>query len=81
MNGSLTRLRKDKIGFATPEYHWLNEKKDEFRTYMTHAMGEFLDVERMGRDWDGLLERQSQNGITTLWRFINLGIWRKVYAL
>ncbi len=75
------RLRKDKIGFATPEYDWLNELKEEFRSYMTDDLRDFLDVAKIRRDWDTLIRKQKQTGITELWGFINFAVWKKVYAL
>jgi asparagine synthase (glutamine-hydrolysing) len=72
------RLRKDKIGFATPEYSWLNENSEALKEYITSDMKEFLNVRKMQKDWDELLTKQSQTDITTLWRFINLAVWRKV---
>ncbi len=72
------RLRKDKIGFATPEYSWLNENSEALKEYITSDMKEFLNVKKMQKDWDELLTKQSQTDITTLWRFINLAVWRKV---
>jgi len=72
------RLRKDKIGFATPEYSWLNENSEALKEYITSDMKEFLNVNKMQKDWDELLTKQSQTDITTLWRFINLAVWRKV---
>ena len=75
------RLRKDKIGFATPESDWLNERKDVFKNYITGEMSEFLDVQEMRQDWDKLIQSQLKDGITTLWRFINLAVWKKVYHL
>jgi asparagine synthase (glutamine-hydrolysing) len=75
------RRRKDKIGFATPEYSWLNQMKEVFKSYITNDISEFIDVKKMQEDWDKLTQGQAQSGITNLWRFINLAIWRKVYAL
>jgi asparagine synthase (glutamine-hydrolysing) len=72
------RLRKDKIGFATPEYSWLNENNEALKEYITSDMKEFLNVKKMQKDWDELLTKQSQTDITTIWRFINLAVWRKV---
>lgn len=72
------RLRKDKIGFATPEYSWLNRCSHRFKEYINSDMNEFMNVRKMQKDWDELLRRQSQTDMTTLWRFINLALWKKV---
>jgi asparagine synthase (glutamine-hydrolysing) len=75
------RQRKDKIGFATPEYIWLNEKKEEFRSYMSSDIDNFFNVKKIQNDWDELLGSQSKTGITNIWRFINLAVWKKVYVV
>ncbi len=75
------RLRKDKIGFATPEYSWLNEMEKIFKNYIVNDMGEFINKKKMLQDWDTLIQGQARTGITNLWKFINLAIWRKVYDL
>ncbi len=75
------RLRKDKIGFATPEFRWLNEMKNEFKEYITTDMKEFIDTKKLLDDWDLLINGQVKSGVTTIWRFINFAVWKKVYGL
>ncbi len=75
------RLRKDKIGFATPEFRWLNEMKNEFKEYITNDLKEFIDTKKLLDDWDLLINGQVKNGVTTIWRFINFAVWKKVYGL
>ncbi|MHC4359297.1 MAG: asparagine synthase (glutamine-hydrolyzing) [Planctomycetota bacterium] len=75
------RTRKDKIGFAVPECSWLKESKDAMREYLTDDLGAFFNVRKVLDDWDVLVNNQSESGITSIWRFINLAIWKKVYAL
>lgn len=75
------RLRKDKIGFATPEHSWLMANSEGLRRYVTPDMKDFFDVKKMQNDWDGLLERQPQTDMTGFWRFINFAVWKKVYEL
>ncbi|MFC1634956.1 asparagine synthase (glutamine-hydrolyzing) [Planctomycetota bacterium] len=75
------RMRKDKIGFAIPERFWLDDVRDTLRDYMTDDLNMFFDVRRTLDDWDVLTKKPSVDGITDIWRFINLAIWKKVYAL
>jgi len=75
------RTRTDKIGFAVPEYSWLKESKDVMKEYMTDDLCAFFNVRKVLDDWDVLVDNQSESGITSVWRFINLAIWKKVYAL
>ena len=74
------RLRKDKVAFATPEYHWLNENKEYLQSFITDSLSEYFDVNSLLRDWDSLLHNQNKQGITMIWRFINVAIWLKVFA-
>ncbi len=75
------RLRKDKIGFATPEGYWLGQLKDRLREYITDDVCDILDVEKIRNDWDRLIASQGQTGITDLWRLICFMVWKKVYGL
>ncbi len=75
------RQRTDKVGFATPEYAWLNHARDELKDYITDDLSQFINVKELRKHWDGLMLSQSRGGITTLWRFINLAVWMKVYGL
>ena len=75
------RLRKDKIGFATPEFQWLNEMKEELKAYITTDLEDFINTKELLKDWDMLLNNQTKNGITNIWCFINFAVWKKVYGL
>lgn len=74
------RLRKDKVAFATPEYSWLNESKEFLQSFISSELSEYFDVSSLLRDWDKLLQSQNKEGITMIWRFINVAIWMKVFA-
>lgn len=71
------RLRKDKIGFATPEYLWLNEIKNELINYITDDLKDFINISKLRKDWNKIIK----DGNISIWKFINLGIWKKVYKL
>ena len=73
------RWRRDKLGFATPEYSWLNQISGSLLEYFDEKLSKFLNVSKLKKDWDHLIKAQSKTGITTLWRFINLAIWMDVY--
>lgn len=69
------RTRKDKIGFATPEYLWLKEIRGQLADYITDDLNEFFDVKKF------LSKDLTESNVTKMWRFINLAIWKKAYAL
>jgi len=73
------RLRKDKIGFATPEYFWLVKIKDELKEYFTDDLKDCINVDMLLKDWDDVFERQNKYEVIHIWKFINLAIWNKVY--
>lgn len=75
------RWRRDKIGFATPEARWLGEVGPALIEYLDHRVSAIIDATRVKREWASLLAGQSREGVTTIWRFINLGVWAKVFGI
>lgn len=75
------RERKDKLGFATPEYHWMNDIKDNLKSYFTPDLDNYFDTSQIVKNWDSVFTNQSKTGFTAIWRFINFAIWKKVYNL
>ena len=73
--------RKDKIGFATPEYYWFQEHSSEFKSLITSDIQEYIDVRNLLHNWDSIVHQQPKRGITTLWRYINLAMWKKRYGV
>ncbi|MCP4397487.1 MAG: asparagine synthase (glutamine-hydrolyzing) [bacterium] len=70
-------LRKDKIGFATPERYWLQEIASDLKDYITSDIQEYLDVKKLIDRWDTIFEHQ----LPEIWRILNFAIWKKVYKL
>jgi asparagine synthase (glutamine-hydrolysing) len=75
------RWRHDKIGFATPESKWLREIGPSLLAYMDHRLSSVIDIGKFIRDWPSIINNQSREGVTTVWRFLNLGIWARVFKL
>lgn len=73
------RTRTDKLGFATPEYFWLNSIKENIKDYFTDDLNDFMKVDKIRQDWDSLFSKQKKTGITNFWRFISFAVWKKVY--
>ena len=69
--------RQDKIGFATPEYSWLQPRSQEFKALMGSDISEFVDITKIVREWDMMMARQPRKGIMPAWRLINLAMWLK----
>jgi asparagine synthase (glutamine-hydrolysing) len=69
--------RQDKIGFATPENAWLRPQSECFRSLMDDSLSEYLDVARIRREWNTLMDRQPKRGVLPLWRLVNVAMWVK----
>ncbi|MBI5740661.1 MAG: asparagine synthase (glutamine-hydrolyzing) [Nitrospirae bacterium] len=76
-----TRLRKDKLGFSTPEHRWLNDNKDELSGYIGADLDGFIDTKQLCRDWDVILQNHTGFDATNIWKIINLGVWKKAFGL
>ncbi|WP_148713955.1 asparagine synthase (glutamine-hydrolyzing) [Chitinolyticbacter meiyuanensis] len=67
--------RRDKIGFQTPEYHWLSERADELEHTLSAAEClPFLDVEQVRLTVRAML-RGERPWQATGWRLINVCRW------
>jgi asparagine synthase (glutamine-hydrolysing) len=73
--------RKDKMGFATPEFSWLIELNQDFKSYFSHDLDDYVNVSRLLDDWDRLMQKQLRSDMTKMWRFVNFAIWKNVYNL
>ena len=73
--------RTDKLGFATPEYDWMNSIKDSLKVYFTHDLDGYFDTKEVLRNWDSIFASQFKTGFTTIWRYLNFAVWKKVYKL
>jgi asparagine synthase (glutamine-hydrolysing) len=69
--------RCDKIGFATPEYSWLQPKSAYFKTLIDESLAPFLDIHKVQSEWNTLFARQPRKGTMPLWRIINLAMWMR----
>lgn len=75
------RLRKDKIGFGTPQAEWFREKYFvEFVTDMLSSsskpMSEFIDYKKFDIRFRQHLQEKSDFS-KEIWKFINLILWDK----
>lgn len=75
------RLRKDKIGFDTPEAQWMNEIKTELKNYISSDLGPYVKVGRLLADWDEIFSRLYTSETSRIWRIINFAVWRKVFKI
>ncbi len=73
--------RKDKMGFATPNSQWIREIKDAVRPYFTNDLKDFMDMEKVNRDFNQMLSSNLDYNDTRTFKFIAFAVWKKVYGL
>jgi asparagine synthase (glutamine-hydrolysing) len=67
--------RRDKIGFATPEQHWLECLKDQAREWLQDNSGvEFFHIPQMLQCYDRMVDGRSPFSWQA-WRWINFSRW------
>jgi len=72
------RWRKDKLGFPTPEATWMRENGGRIREVFAgkdFRASAYLDEKRILRDLDKLLSIESADGLSALWKPLNLELW------
>jgi asparagine synthase (glutamine-hydrolysing) len=73
--------RTDKIGFATPEYEWLQSIKPLVFDAINPDINNVLKVSQMEKDWEKIFFRQNKTGITNIWRYINFIFWFNIFKV
>jgi asparagine synthase (glutamine-hydrolysing) len=73
--------RTDKIGFATPEYEWLNTIKPLVFDDINPAVSSIVNIRSLEKNWDAIFSTQNKSGITNIWRYINFILWFKIYKV
>ncbi|MDP2654483.1 MAG: asparagine synthase (glutamine-hydrolyzing) [Candidatus Omnitrophota bacterium] len=73
--------RKDKIGFATPEYFWLKDINGHLKGYITRKLTPYVNVELLLQKWDTVFHDPLSLKTANIWRIINLAAWMKIYSL
>lgn len=75
------RLRKDKLGYTTPEQLWLLNNKDHLNHYLTGNVHNYISINNIFDGWDQTISGRKGYDSTNIWRIINFAAWKKVYDL
>jgi asparagine synthase (glutamine-hydrolysing) len=73
--------RTDKIGFATPEYEWLQSIKPYIFDNISSDINAILKIQQLEKDWESVFAGQNKTGITNIWRYINFILWFKAFKV
>lgn len=75
------RMRRDKIGFSTPERSWLSEIKGELRNYMTANVDDYFNTGKVLKDWDSLFDSRQPEIRNFVWKLLNYSIFTRIHGL
>lgn len=75
------RLRRDKLGYATPNNAWITQLRHQFRPYFEQDFDGILNKELLLRDFDQLFSPQGAVDTGRVFKFIAFAVWRKVQQL
>jgi asparagine synthase (glutamine-hydrolysing) len=73
--------RTDKIGFATPEYEWLQSIKSYIFDNINPDINAIMKIQQLEKDWETVFAGQNKNGVTNIWRYINFILWFKTFKV
>ena len=65
---------KRKLGFNAPEKTWIEQNKQELVKYIKESkiLEKYCHKDQIIKDFDKM-------NLRVLWRYVNVGIWEKVY--
>lgn len=75
------RLRKDKLGYTTPNNQWIYDIKNEVRDYFDGDLYEYIDLHELQKNYDTFFDQRHLPENRRLFKFISFAIWKKVNAL
>ncbi|MCX6181828.1 MAG: asparagine synthase (glutamine-hydrolyzing) [Bacteroidetes bacterium] len=75
------RLRKDKLGYTTPNNQWICEIKNEVRDYFSADLSEFIDLDYLHKNYDTFFDQQQSPENRRIFKFISFAVWKKVNDL
>jgi len=75
------RLRKDKLGYTTPNNKWIYEMKDDLRSYFNNDLNEFIAVKNLHKNYDKFFDQRNRPENRRIFKLISFAVWKKVNAL
>jgi asparagine synthase (glutamine-hydrolysing) len=76
------RLRKDKLGFATPQQNWLMQINQSLKTYVSDLgnQDEIIDHQLILDKWNVIFKEGGNSKIQDfVWRYVCFLIWKKIF--
>lgn len=73
------RLRRDKVGYATPEIAWLKKIQHELFESIPNEDDAFIQYRKLKKDWFKIIN--TTNDPSRLWRIINFMKWKESLRL
>jgi len=75
------RLRKDKLGYTTPNNRWIYEIKDEVRSYFNNDLKEYIDLNYLNKNYDKFFDQRHLPENRRIFKMISFAVWKKVNRL
>ncbi len=70
--------RTDKMGFSTPEIHWLKNESYQMQKKIKELYdNELINIDLLLSNWNELIN--NPKGISFLWKYMNYLIWKSLY--
>jgi len=76
------RLRKDKLGFATPQQNWLMQINQSLKTYVSDLgnQDEIIDHQLILKKWDMIFSENGNPKVQDfVFRYVCFLIWKKIF--
>ncbi|HET6243563.1 MAG: asparagine synthase (glutamine-hydrolyzing) [Bacteroidetes bacterium] len=72
--------RRDKMGYVTPNNNWISDLKPKIATIFDNPLLlDFLDVEKIKKDFDKMFDSRDKKENGKLFKFISFAMWVNVF--
>jgi len=73
--------RRDKMGFASPNNKWMSESREQFRSYFTAELSDFINVNLLLKNFDKLFHNPSKPENYRTLKFVSFAAWMKIFGM
>jgi asparagine synthase (glutamine-hydrolysing) len=75
-------VRKDKMGYATPNNHFIYEIKDQVRDYFSQpVLEDFINTKKLLSQYETFFDARDKAENGRLFKFISFAVWMKVFEM
>ncbi len=72
------RLRKDKLGYVTPNNEWLYQIKEDVRDYFSNDLKDYINLDYLNKNYHKFFDQRHLPENRRIFKLLSFAVWKKV---